>query len=44
MLAAAIILMALSCWHSFSFMSDQTLGKVKLSEMKAKNAKDHSRA
>jgi len=40
MLAAAIILMALSCWQSFSFMSDQTLGKVKLSEMKAKNAKD----
>src|SRR5215470_18119558 len=40
MLATAIILMALSCWQSFSFMTDQTMGKVKLSEMKAKNAKD----
>jgi len=40
MLATAVFLMALSGWQSFSFMSDQTLGKVKLSEMKAKSAKD----
>jgi hypothetical protein len=28
----AIVLMALSGWQSFSFMSDQTLGKVEHSE------------
>jgi len=40
MLATASFLIALSGRQSFSFMSDQTLGKVKLTEMKAKSAKD----
>jgi len=37
MLATASFLMALSGRQSFSVMSDQTLGKAKLSEMKAKS-------